>query len=123
MPITWVVDPGERFLELTVADPYTADEWRAAVLQVLDDPTFQQCRAILVDRRHAEPPTTAFVATVVRFMAAHVDALALRTAVLVRDSAAFGMTRMTALTAEFESAKAIIHPFYDRDDAVRWLTR
>ena len=55
-------------------------------------------------------------------MSAHADALALRTAVLVRDDAGFGMIRMIALRAQFESARATIQPFYSRDEAVRWLT-
>jgi hypothetical protein len=122
MPITWTVDSAERFLVLTVTDPYTTEEWTSAVLTVLHNAVFRQRRAILVDRRGAEAPTPAFVGTVVQFMAAHADALAHRTAVIVGDAAGFGMARMTALRAEFDTPAATIRPFYDYDQAVRWLT-
>jgi hypothetical protein len=123
MPITAAVDSSARFTVVSVTDPYTMEEWCAAMLDVWDSPPFKKHRALLIDRRRAEPLTVAFVDTMTRFLAEHQDKIAgSRTASVVRDDTGFGMGRMTELRASVESPAAIIRPFRDYDHAVRWLT-
>jgi hypothetical protein len=57
-----------------------------------------------------------------QFFVAYRDRVASRTAILVGDDAGFGMGRMTALKAEFETPELAIQTFRHYDDAVRWLT-
>jgi hypothetical protein len=122
VPIDWTVDPTGRFVILTVIDPYTIEQWRTAILATFDNAVFRKHRALLVDRRRTEPVTTAFVAAMTQFFVAHRDQIALRTAIVVADEAAFGMGRMTALKAEFGTPEIAIQTFRDYADAVRWLT-
>ncbi len=123
VPIEWAVDPTERFVILTVIDPYTIEQWRAAILASFDSPVFRTHRALLVDRRGTEPVTTAFVAAMTQFFMTHRDQVAMRTAIVVADEAGFGMGRMTALKAEFGTPELSIETFRDYADAVRWITK
>jgi hypothetical protein len=124
MPLTWSVDPTERFVVLTIRDPYTLEQWTAAVLDLLENPVFRSTRAIVIDRRGVEAPSVGFVAPVIEFMAAHAADLARRAAVVVSngDAAAFGMARMIALRAEFETPATKLRVFYGYADAVNWVT-
>jgi hypothetical protein len=122
VPIDWTVDPTERFVILTVIDPYTIEQWRDAILASFDNPVFREHRALLVDRRRTEPLTTAFVASMTQFFVAHRDQIAMRTAIVVGDEAGFGMGRMTSLKAEFGTPEMAIETFRDYADAVRWLS-
>jgi hypothetical protein len=122
VPIEWTVDSTERFVILTVIDPYTIEQWRAAILTMFDNPVFRTRRALLVDRRGTEPVTTAFVAAMTQFFMAHRDQIAMRTAIVVADEAGFGMGRMTALKADFGTPELAIQTFRDYADAVRWIT-
>jgi hypothetical protein len=122
VPIEWTVDPTDRFVILTVIDPYTIDQWRAAIVAMFDNSMFREHRALLVDRRRTEPITTAFVASMTEFFVAHRDQIATRTAIVVADEAGFGMGRMTSLKAEFGTPEMAIQTFRDYADAVRWLS-
>ena len=123
MPISSTVDPSGRFTLVSVTDPYTIEDWCAAMLLVWDSPPFLRQRALLIDRRRAEPLSVAFVDTMTRFLTEHHDKIAgTRTAIVVRDDSGFGMGRMTELRASVDNPDAMIRPFRDYDDAVRWLT-
>jgi hypothetical protein len=124
MPITATLDPSARFTLVSVTDPYSIEEWCTAMLEIWDSAAFREHRALLIDRRRAEPLTVSFVDTMTRFLAEHQDKIAgTRTAIVVRDDTGFGMGRMTELRASVESPEAVIRPFRDYDSAVRWLTR
>jgi hypothetical protein len=123
MPITWTFEPAQRLALLSVVDPYTIEEWRAAVLAILDAPVSREHVAILIDRRDAEPPTTKFVAEMTRFFAEHRGALSgARVAIVVSDDAAFGMGRMTELKSQLDIPDTTIRVFRSYDEAVSWLT-
>jgi hypothetical protein len=122
MPLSWEVGPKERFVVLTITDPYMFEEWKVAIFSLHESGVFQEHRAVLVDRRAAAPPTTAFAAAVIDFMAVHPEALARRTAILVSDQASFGMARMLALRAELAAPDAKLMAFYGYPPAVSWLT-
>jgi hypothetical protein len=123
MPISSSVDPSGRFTLVSVTDPYSIEEWCAAMLVVWNSASFRQHRSLLIDRRRAEPLSVAFVDTMTRFLAEHHSKIAgTRTAIVVRDDTGFGMGRMTELRASVDNPDATIRPFRDYDDAVRWLT-
>jgi hypothetical protein len=123
MPITASSDAAGRFALVSVTDPYTIEEWCATMLTVWDGAAFVSSRAVLIDRRRAEPLSVAFVDTMTRFFAEHHRKIAgTRAAIVVRDDSGFGMGRMTELKASIENPDAAIRPFRDYDDAGRWLT-
>jgi hypothetical protein len=123
MPITSAVDATGRFTLVSVIDPYTIEDWCAAMLLVWDSDAFRTHRALLIDRRQAKPLSVSFVDTMTRFLSEHHAKIAgSRTAIVVPDDSGFGMGRMTELRASVESPDAMIRPFRDYDDAVRWLT-
>lgn len=122
MPITWAFDPTQRFALLSVSDPYTMEEWRAAVLAILEAPIPRAHVAMLVDRRDTEPPTPAFVIEMNRFFAEHTDTLSTaRIAIVVRDDGA-GIAPVTQLQSRLETPDTTIRGFHSYDEAVRWLT-
>ena len=123
MPITWTFEPAQRFAVLSVVDPYTIEEWRAAVLAILEAPVSREHVAILIDRRDTQPPTTEFVSQMTRFFAEHRGALSsARAAMVVRDEAGLGIARMTQLKSELDIPEISFRVFHSYDDAVRWLT-
>ena len=121
MPVASAVHSTERFLVLTITDPYTIEDWRAAILATFDNPVFQQRRALLVDRRDAPPASADFVGLMLQFFAEHRDRISIHTAIVAADDGGFGMARMTALRAEFESPGMNIRAFREYDAAVAWL--
>jgi len=122
MPITWAFDSTQRFALLSVTDPYTLEEWRAAVLAIFEAPVSREHVALLIDRRDTEPPTAEFVIEMNRFFAEHRNTLSTaRVAIIVRDNGA-GMARVTQLLSQLETPDATIRGFHSYDEAVRWLT-
>jgi hypothetical protein len=79
---------------MSVSDPFTFEEWRAAMLAILAAPISRPRLAFLVDRRHSTPVTTTFVNQMSAFFEEHQRALShsIR-AILVSDDAGFGMAR------------------------------
>ena len=71
MPITATLDPSERFTLVSVTDPYSIEEWCAAMLEIWDSAPFRDHRALLIDRRRATPLSEPFVDTMTGFLAAH----------------------------------------------------
>jgi hypothetical protein len=122
MPVTSKIDSARRFAVLTIADPYTLDEWRTTLLGVFADHVFRQSRALLVDRRGAAALTTATVNAMMQFFLSHRNELAIRAAIVARDAAGYGMGRMTEMKSEFDLPQTTIRTFRDYQEAVRWLT-
>lgn len=123
MPVVTKVPPNSRFAIVSITDPYTVEEWRAAAIALLASDFCRDHGRVLVDRRRATAPTTAFVETMAHFLAAHRPALSgKRAAVVVADEAAFGMSRMTELMAQPGTPEVFIRTFRDYDAAVHWLS-
>jgi hypothetical protein len=123
MPVSWTVEPGGRFVVLLPTDPSTIEEWRSAMIGVLDAPISRPRLRMLVDRRQSEPVTVGFVSQMTAFFATHQAALSgSRRAILVSDDAAFGMARMTELKSELENPDSTVRVFRDYSEAALWLT-
>jgi hypothetical protein len=104
---------------MSVRDPSTIEEWRVAMLAILDAPTPRPRLALLIDRRHSQPVSTISVDQMTAFFSAHDRTLSNSImAIVVSDAASFGMARMKAL----RSPDATIQVFRSYDAAVAWLT-
>jgi hypothetical protein len=122
MPVITEFPPDSQFAILSITDPYTIEEWRLAASNFLRSDFFREHGKVLVDRRNASAPTTAFVETMTGFFAAQRSALSgKRAAVLVADDAGFGMSRMAELIAQSETPEVLIRTFRDYTTAVQWL--
>lgn len=124
MPIAVDTDPGGGFAILTITDPYTFEEWRAAMETVLASLVFAATKAVLVDRREAVAPSLVFVDQVVGFFRSHEPQLVkARVGIATNETLAFGMSRMVELKAEASLPAGVIRVFRDYHTATRWLTR
>ncbi len=118
-------DPGAfSYGSLSITDAYSVEEWRAAATALLASDFCRKHGRVLVDRRSASAPPTAFVETMTHLFSANRSALSgKRAAVLVADDAGFGMSRMTELISQLEAPELFIRTFRDYDTATEWLSR
>ncbi len=119
MPITWSVEPGGRFVLFTIVDPYTVDEWRDAMTEVLDA---RSPLTLLVDRRRTQSLTKANVEGFNRFFNEHQQHLAGgRCAIVLSSGVYFEIAGM--LRTVLKIANTAVRTFQDYDEAVAWLTQ
>jgi hypothetical protein len=105
MPIT-VSEESNALLTLTITDPYSFEDWQAALKPFL---ARQTPLRLLVDRRNASPPTREIVDRMVNFLASGAEHVkGWRVAVAAGSDAAYGVARMLELTAE--ARRAAPHP-------------
>ena len=105
-----------------VVDPYTIEEWKTAMLTILDTPQLPDNFMLLVDRRRSQLPSQTFIEQMVEFFRAHEPRLSkARAAVVVADPTGFGMARIAEALTELRVGTFNLRPFYDVDDAERWL--
>lgn len=122
MPITWTADPAQPYVFISVADPYTFDDWRTTLVELSVTPAYQAHRAILADRRQAAPHTTAFVNDMIEFLKGHPEMIARPAAIVVSDEASYGMSRMIELKTEHQHPDLSMRTFRDMDTAIAWLS-
>jgi hypothetical protein len=121
MPITWGFD-STGVIVFTLTSPYTFQEWRRALDELLAAARTPPLR-ILVDRRAADPPDTDMLDQMVGYLRAHAARLAGSiVAIVVSSELAFGMSRMLEIRAEVARVPMTIKIFLDYDAATRWLT-
>ena len=119
MPIT-VTEESDTFVTLTITDPYSFEDWQAALKPFLAKHTPLR---LLVDRRNAAPPTGDIVERMAAFLGSSADQVkGWRAAVVADSDAAYGVARMLELTAEARGVPLRIQTFRSLDDAKRWLT-
>ena len=115
MAVTRLVVPGRPRAELLLIDPYTFTEWETAMLAVIDTSALPEEFRILIDRRGAARPTSAFVGSMVSFFAANEARLAgTRAAVLVN----IGVIEPLA---DLRVGRFRIRTFDDVTEAAEWL--
>jgi hypothetical protein len=119
MPVRWAFDR-HGFAVLTITAPYTFNEWRRA----MDDILAAHAGPIrfLVDRRAAGIPTPDFVEEIVDYFRAQGallgDSVA---AIVVGGDAAYGIARMLDIHAGGRRIRMPIKIFLEYEYAVRWL--
>ena len=114
MPVTWFVFPGRR-AELVLVDSYTFTEWEDAMLGVLKASETLTNLRLVVDRRSAARPSSAFVGCMVNFFRAHEARLAgTRAAVLISSA-------VPEPLADLRVGRFRIRTFSDAAEAARWL--
>jgi hypothetical protein len=122
MPITWNIESDGRFVRMSIADPYTIDEWRDTVTTILESPAVHSPLRVLVDRRDTQSLTKATVEEFNRFFAEHQQGFAgVRAAVLLSRGVYFEMARMLRTVVRIPNTS--VRTFRDYDEAVEWLTR
>jgi hypothetical protein len=115
MAVTRFAFPGRPRAELLLIDPYTFTEWETAMLAVIDTSELPEHFRILIDRRGAARPSSAFVASMVCFFAANETRLAgTRAAVLVN----IGVIEPLA---DLRVGRFRIRTFDDVTEAAEWL--
>ena len=121
MPICWNFEPERQRTIVTVADPYTFQQWEDALAEMM---AAQACkwRTFLVDRRKSTPPTPEFVRMMSYSLSVRADRIdATRVAVVVSDDVGFGMGRMAQMTAEANNPAIAMRIFRTYDEAEQWL--
>lgn len=119
MPVT-VSENQDAHITVTVTDPYTFEEWQAAILPFATRATPVR---LLIDRRYASAPSRPIVERMINCLSAHAQAVKdWRVAVVTPTDAGYGVARMIELTAEARGLPARIAPFRSYADACRWLT-
>ena len=115
MPATWFVFPGRPRAELVLIDPYTFTEWEDAMLAILNTSASPASLRLLIDRRGAARPSSAFVGCMVNFFRAHEARLAgTRAAVLVSNT-------VPEARPDLRVGRFRIRTFHDAAEAVQWL--
>jgi hypothetical protein len=122
MPITWTVEPGGRFVLLSIADPYTFDEWREAMTAIFTAPIFRSRMSLLVDRRDTQSLAKATVEQMNRFFAEHQQTMVGgRCAILLSTGVDFEFARM--LRSVLRIPNTSVRTFHSYTEAVDWLTK
>lgn len=120
MPITYSVDPRHHRVVLRPTDTRRVGEWEAVLTEVMDDPRFSPGVDLLIDATGAEPIEPSILRRAVAFYRAHAGFLGpSRWAVVVRDTAGYGMARMAQGLAGGDAPEVEI--FWSVDDALLWL--
>jgi hypothetical protein len=119
MPIE-VTHEAVNTVTLTFTDPYTFEEWTAALTPLLiAGPELR----LLVDRSRSTAPTKDFVDRMVGFFQQHADKVKdWRAAVVTGSDVGYGVARMLEMTAEARQVPMRIRTFRSEDEARRWLT-
>jgi hypothetical protein len=122
MPISWEVEPTAGRTVVTLADPYTFQDWEQTISAMLAARACEPWHRFLVDRRHSTPPTTEFVRRMAEAFVKHAARFrGARVAVVVDTDVGFGMARMSQMMAESQVPEITIRAFRSFDEAGRWL--
>jgi hypothetical protein len=123
MPLAWNLDPVERVVRMRHIEPVGFAEWRDALNASLPELAGDVSIGLLVDRRAALPPETAFAQSIASHLASHRNIFAgRRIAILVikAGDACYGMARMQSTLNEKSGAVTAV--FTSEVEALEWLT-
>ena len=120
MPIAWEVDPARSLVLMTATGDVTMADWLQARREYGGDPAMLACRRFLVDLRQA---AMALRGDEVRALSGTRRELPFvtpesRTAVVVANPLAYGLSRMYELTRKDDGRFRV---FDDYDQALRWI--
>ncbi len=119
VPLIYEFFEAERRVHVTYCVQPTFDQWASTMEEIFCHPKFEGRFGFLLDRsRISRPASSEYIHQMVNFIESHAaqsgDA---RWALVVVDTASFGMARM----AEVLSASDKIRAFFDMDEAKAWL--
>lgn len=123
MPVSASIDREKSQVRVRFENPYTLDEWQAAIAPVFADPTLPLPLRMVFDRRDTAAPTKAFVDGSLAFLCAQEVMDGAKIAVLVNTPAAFGMARMASILVEVRGEPTDLQPFYSEAEADAWLAK
>lgn len=121
MAITYLIDPRERLVYLTVTGKSPFDEWEGVLRRVLADPAYGKGFNFLTDRRRQRDiPGPDFPLRVLRLLMSHTSEMGrFRWAAVTPWQTPFGTLRMFSILAE--EADIHVEAFGDYEEAQRWL--
>jgi len=119
---SYSIDPMNDIVEFDFTGSPSFEEWASVMRAVLSDRSFQSGYGFLSDRRGiTNIPTTEYVRSVIRFLRGQCTAIgARRWAILVSDTASYGMARMAQELGD--DLTFPIDVFTDEAKARRWLS-
>ena len=122
MAVTWWVFPAQSRATLILAEPYTFDDWKMAMSDILSSADLPGVFSLLVDRRHSRPPSSEFVERMIGFFRDNEARLSeVRAGVLVDSAAAMGLARMVETLTDLRVGTFRLRTFYGILEAEAWL--
>ncbi|HUE87163.1 MAG TPA: hypothetical protein VMO26_13895 [Vicinamibacterales bacterium] len=122
MPISWREALTGRWAVLVYSDPYTVAELERAMVEILAHAISAPPFRLLVDRRHCQAPTPAFVKHIAALLDQHRERVAGgHVAMVTSDEVGFGAARMTEIMVEVQGVPCTLRAFRDWAEAERWL--
>jgi hypothetical protein len=113
-------EEGGRVLRLTFSGENRVDQWVSLMVPLLADPRFRPGLVVLSDRTGAHPLETEDVRAIVEFVRAHGESFrGVFWAIVVPDTAAYGMIRMGQTL--FGPVGLAFEVFRDLPSAENWL--
>ena len=121
MPISWTREAA-GIVRVLVSDPYTSAQWRQVMDEILSSHPEPPLR-ILSDRRAATSLDERMIADMLNFLRANTARIrGSRVAVVVADTASFGMVRMLEIRADLDDVPVVLRVFRDHHEAADWLS-
>jgi hypothetical protein len=120
--IRWREDLKRRWAVIVYADPYSVDEWNAALGEILSHPISNPPLRLLIDRRYSEAPPGAFARQITTSIASERDRFAGgHVAIVTAGTAGLGAVRMAEIAIEEARLPCRVRGFREWTDAERWL--
>jgi hypothetical protein len=122
VPLNWDIDTIRRWGRITVTDPYTHDECRHAIHELLERVPDLRSFRVLVTREEAATPSAGFIRDIIKLLEHHHDRMVgLLCATVASDDAAYGMARMAMILSDLRLPFVSFQVFRTEYDAQCWL--
>lgn len=123
MPLIWDIDTIRKWGRVTVTEPYTHDDCRHAIHELLERVPDLRSFKVLVTREESTPPPSAgFIRDLIKLLERHHDRLVgLLCATVASDDAAYGMARMAMILSDLRLPFISFQVFRTECDAECWL--
>lgn len=121
MPVSAAVDPTQHVVTLHFTGTTSFEQWKTTMDELLANPAYQPGMCVVSDHREAaDIPSPEFVRAKVDWLEAHADAFpGCGWAIIARDLADYGMSRMAEMLIERTSVS--LRAFRDYREARDWL--
>ena len=121
VPVAVVVDTTQHVVTLRYTGTTSFEQWREAMHALLANPAYQPGMCVVADHREADDiPSPEFVRAKVDWLEAHADSFpGCGWAIIARDLADYGMSRMAEMLVE--RTTVALRAFRDYAEARAWL--
>ena len=119
MPLTFSIDAARGIVHLVFTGNPTFDEWAQVMTEVLEHPDFRPGIGVISDRRGIPVPSADYVRSAIEFSHAHPALSSCLYALIVSDTASYGMARMGQILGD--DLRAPIGIFRTPEEAEDWI--